>query len=135
MGWDLIPRLPDFFYHVGHTIQIWGKDDHNHKIHNKTVEIEAFYEHYGDEDLSFIGVPAAWNRVPHYFAPVDLMYHFMSKYLSRLEELKLEDWVDSFQKVHPIAYDDDDDQSVNPPDDLYQMDNIVPGEESSNIER
>ena len=25
LGWDLVPRLPDFFYHVGHTVQLSGK--------------------------------------------------------------------------------------------------------------
>jgi hypothetical protein len=127
IGWDLIPRLPDFFYHVGHTIQVWGKDDHDHKHHHKktnngTYQAEAYYQHYGEASLGLAGVGAKWNRVPHYYAPIDLMYHFMSKYVSRLEELNSKDWVDSFQKVQPITYDDDDDPYVNPPDDLYEMD-------------
>ena len=31
LGFDLVPRLPEFFSHVGHTIQVWSK---NHKSPN-----------------------------------------------------------------------------------------------------
>lgn len=119
LGWDLIPRLPDLFYHAGHTIQIWGSDS----LKNSTTDlkVEAYYEHYGDSSLDYAGAPSGWNAKPHFFAPGALMSHFMTKYVDHLEALQdIAIWVDEFKKEEftPIKYDDD--QYVDPPDDLYR---------------
>ena len=74
LGWDLVPRLPDFFYHVGHTVQLSGKcktttikttrrkqedpnqnnlqnsnnknnKNHNHNNNNMDDSTDDFYDH------------------------------------------------------------------------------------------
>jgi hypothetical protein len=119
LGWDLIPRLPDLFYHAGHTIQIWGSD--TKKNSTSDLQVEAYYEHYGDSSLEYAGAPSGWNAKPHFIAPGALMSHFMTKYIEHLEALEnMTLWVDAFKKdgIDPIAYDDD--TYIDPPDDLYQ---------------
>ena len=122
LGWDLIPRVPDFFYHVGHTIQIWGKED-KQETSKHSIKVDAYFEHYGDADLHYACVPSGWDSKPHIFPPGAMMYHFVTKYVNHMQELhdtKL--WVKSFQKVEikPISYDDD--IYDEPPDDFYLSD-------------
>eukprot|EP00980_Cylindrotheca_fusiformis_P030954 scaffold25678_cov137-Cylindrotheca_fusiformis.AAC.2 len=119
LGWDLIPRLPDLFYHAGHTIQIWEVKT---KGTNSSLQVEAYYEHYGDSSQDYAGAPSGWNAKPHFIAPGALMSHFMSKYLDHVDDLhRMKVWIDDFKKEEydPIIYDDD--EYVNPPDDLYQL--------------
>lgn len=52
LAWDLVARLPEFFYHVGHTVQIDGKTD----------EVRVYYEHYGDESRGYAGEYKASDR-------------------------------------------------------------------------
>lgn len=44
LGWDIVPRLPDLFTHVGHTIQLWSA---NHSKYDKTSPdiVECYYRH------------------------------------------------------------------------------------------
>jgi hypothetical protein len=44
LGWDLVPRLPEFFEHVGHTIQLWSED---HEKYDKDTPdlVECYYRH------------------------------------------------------------------------------------------
>lgn len=44
LGWDLVPRLPDFFEHVGHTIQLWSEDHHKYDKRSPNV-VECYYKH------------------------------------------------------------------------------------------
>lgn len=44
LGSDLIPRLPDFFEHVGHTIQLWSENHQKYDKHSKDV-VACYYKH------------------------------------------------------------------------------------------
>jgi len=44
MGWDLVARLPTFFYHVGHTIQLWSANHYKYDDHEPNVT-ECYYRH------------------------------------------------------------------------------------------
>ena len=113
LGLDLIPRLPDLFNHVGHTLQLNFNKDND-------TEVKAYYQHYGDPTLHYAGVPSGWNFKPHW-SPSAMTYHFATKYIEHLDDLVNRGiWVNAFEKL-VITFDDDDDD-VNPPDDLYEAD-------------
>ncbi|KAL3928143.1 MAG: hypothetical protein SGBAC_012772 [Bacillariaceae sp.] len=105
LGWDLVPRLPDFFFHAGHTIQLW-------KNSTNVTSVESYFEHYGNEALHYAGAPPGWSAKPHFIGPDALTSHFMTKYIDHLEELSNSDtWVHEFKRsTDPIDSDDD----VNP---------------------
>ena len=44
MGWDLVARLPSFFNHVGHTIQLWS-EDHSKYNEDEPDLVECYYRH------------------------------------------------------------------------------------------
>ena len=44
LGWDLVSRLPEFFDHVGHTIQLWGEDHHKYDEGDPNL-VECYYQH------------------------------------------------------------------------------------------
>ena len=72
---DLIPRLPELvFQHAGHTLQmsVGGK-------------VSAYYDHFGNEDLGYSGVPFGWGAAPYAFLPAALASHPSSHYLKYLE--------------------------------------------------
>eukprot|EP00526_Cylindrotheca_closterium_P018577 CAMPEP_0113628590 /NCGR_PEP_ID=MMETSP0017_2-20120614/14815_1 /TAXON_ID=2856 /ORGANISM="Cylindrotheca closterium" /LENGTH=360 /DNA_ID=CAMNT_0000538903 /DNA_START=39 /DNA_END=1121 /DNA_ORIENTATION=- /assembly_acc=CAM_ASM_000147 len=108
LGWDLVPRLPDFFFHAGHTIQLW-------KNSTNVTSVESYFEHYGDEALHFAGAPAGWSAKPHFIGPDALTSHFMTKYLEHMEELSSSGtWVHEFKRsTTPIDHNDDDDAISN----------------------
>lgn len=119
-GWDLVPRLPVVFSHVGHTIQLWSKSHHKYdkSSHN---QIEAYYQHYGSSDLKYAGVPTGWSSKPYFWVPGALASHSMGKYVEHLQDFLHEKlWVSRFEVVEPQALDDD--IWDNPPDDTYEMD-------------
>jgi hypothetical protein len=130
LGWDLVPRLPDFFFHVGHTIQLWSESSsHRKEDDSKQQEqlVQAYYQHYGDESLGYAGVPYGWSAKPYIWVPGAMSSHRMTKYVDHLQGLVDDEsggqWVESFQKVAvppPPDYDDDD-AWENPPDDVYDM--------------
>jgi hypothetical protein len=127
LGWDLVPRLPDFFYHGGHTIQISESsssssssqqdddDDDNEQIRNVT----AYYEHYGNESLGYAGVPVGWSSKPYIWVPGALQAHHIAKYLNVLQNWNTTStpWVSDFARLQPRKNDTDDDDSGN--DDAY----------------
>jgi hypothetical protein len=118
LGWDLVARLPDCFYHVGHTIQLWSED---HKRYDKYLPnlVEAYYQHYGNEEKGYASAPPGWYAKSHEWMPGAMLYHFIGKYVKALEGLaELDLWVDSFKALNPIGYDDD--QYDEPPDDWYE---------------
>jgi hypothetical protein len=119
-GWDLVPRLPEFFFHVGHTIQIWSKKHHKYDKSSPN-QICAYYHHYGSPDLGYVGVPCGWSSKPYFWVPGALASHSMGKYVDHLQDLLDEKlWVSKFEVVQPQALDDD--IWDNPPDDAYEMD-------------
>ena len=89
---------------VGHTIQIDAK----------TSESKAYYEHYGDIQRGYAGVPTDWYVKSHAWLPSALYYHRMKKYVEFIEELEPASWVKHFSPMHSNVYDDDD---VSPLDD------------------
>jgi hypothetical protein len=120
LGWDLVPRLPNLFYHVGHTIQIWSD---NHKKYEKDAPktVEAYFHHYGNSSMGYVGAPAGWSSMPYVWVPGALGSHFVSHYIEHLEDLHQNNqWVAQFKKAVPDGVDDD--TWVDPPDDhVYDM--------------
>jgi hypothetical protein len=149
-GWDLVPRLPEFFLHVGHTIQIWSENHHKYDKYSPS-QIGAYYQHIvsclrvstrdkyagvsdesnvcasftihsqGSPSLGYAGVPPGWSSKPYFWVPGALASHFMEKYVEHLQDLLHKKlWVSKFEVVEPQALDDD--IWDNPPDDTYEMD-------------
>ena len=146
LGWDLVPRLPELFHHVGHTIQIWSKNHEKYDDNTSPNRVEAYYHHYGNEELHYAGVPDGWSSKPYVWVPGAIGEHFITKYIDHLKELQEEErerivvvngtkdtppnevnmkealWVTEFKRI-----DDDDDNKtdvvadddfwVGPPDD------------------
>lgn len=111
LGWDLVPRLPEFYYHVGHTVQL---SDHGN---NETMR--AYYQHVGNTTLGYASVPMGWSATPFVWVPGALSSHRMTRY--RLFLSSATEWVNAFVRVDDDDYPDaiDDDFYVNPPDDEY----------------
>lgn len=115
LGCDIVARLPNFFEHVGHTIQIWSEDRQRFDKRDPNL-VEAYYEHYGDAQEGYASIPSGWSSKPYFWVPGAFSHHFMTRYIEFLEQIEeLDLWVDGFKKIQPIGYDDDiyDD----PPDD------------------
>ena len=74
---DLVPRLPDliFFQHVGHTLQM-----------SPGGKIHAYYNHWGDEDLGFAGVPFGWGAEPYVLFPLAIHEHDHKLYVQFLQD-------------------------------------------------
>lgn len=122
LSWDLIARLPEFFRHAGHTIQVEDTDD-----------VKAYYEHYGDKDRGYAGVPTGWYAKSHAWLPYALNYHRMKKYTEYIEEIEPEKWVKHFAPTHSKLVDDDDDVPSN--DDPYWiMPDDSPLDETTHVE-
>ena len=117
LGWDLVPRLPTGFYHVGHTIQL-NRGSNN----TDNATMQAYFEHYGDADHRLAGVPFGWSAKPFIWVPTSLTSHFVSRYYEFFRTWGESPWMDRFEVVQPDGSDDklpnvDDDFWVNPPDD------------------
>jgi hypothetical protein len=116
-GWDLVARLPELFYPVGHTIQLWSEDHQKYDKESSNL-VEAYYQHYGEPKLGYAGVPPGWASEPYAWLPGALTHHFIHRYLENLEHLaEVNIWVDTFKALQPIGYDDD--IYDEPPDDWY----------------
>jgi hypothetical protein len=132
LGWDLVPRLPELFKHVGHTIELLKNSLADESGSNATAV--AYYQHYGDESLGLAGVPFGWSAKPYIWVPGALWSHHVTKYWSVLYDWANSTvehratWVSDFEKVdssHNNSDDGrprnvDDDFWVNPPDDDFQ---------------
>jgi hypothetical protein len=72
---DLIPRLPDpiYFQHAGHTLQM-----------STGGNVKAYYDHIGNEDFGFAGVPYGWGAAPYIFLPGAIASHICTHYLDYL---------------------------------------------------
>jgi hypothetical protein len=120
LGWDLVPRLPNFYYHAGHTIQLYEsvKNDSwsSHWWTTNTTIPVAYYQHYGDAELGFEGVPFGWYAEPFVWLPGALSSHRMSKYYAAMLDLKADDWVKEFVKHDNNTTPLDDDEWRNPDD-------------------
>jgi len=73
---DLVPRLPDsvYFQHAGHTLQM-----------STGGIVKAYFDHVGDEDLGFAGVPYGWGAAPYVFLPAAIAAHRCTHYLDYLQ--------------------------------------------------
>jgi len=118
LGWDLVPRLPDFFHHAGHTVQM-----HKNGTFHPYGDVLAYYLHHGSVDLGYAGVPKTWPYKPYGWMPSALYSHHVGKYRDLVAEWKQRGvWVDHFEPLEDYQDDDrmpniDDDFWVNPPDD------------------
>lgn len=116
LAWDLVARLPEFFYHVGHTVQIDGK----------TNEVRVYYEHYGDESRGYAGAPTSWYSRSYAWLPSALNDHHIRKYVERMHDLNETSWAKGFFPTEGTIYDDD--QWVSPPDDWIEVEKEVEGD-------
>ncbi len=44
LGWDLVARLPEFFDHVGHTIQLWSEDHYKYDQGDPNL-VDCYFRH------------------------------------------------------------------------------------------
>jgi Lipase (class 3) len=128
LGWDLVPRLPQFFHHVGHTVQL---ANFHALFFNQSVV--AYYQHLGNVTLQLAGVPFGWSATPFLWVPGALYSHFMKRYCTFLGEWynqttnssinpRPDDsaWIHSFVRVPDAPPDDDhDNRPPNVDDDFY----------------
>lgn len=126
LGWDLVARLPELYYHAGHTIQLYesAKNDSWSSYWwpagpNRTAPV-AYYRHYGDVDRQLAGVPFGWYALPYLWLPGALNAHRMSQYHEAMLRMKEEDWVRAFVAVsnQSVGVLDDDEGWRNPDDAL-----------------
>ena len=146
LGWDLVPRLPELFYHVGHTIQCSGVPDPpptttntsmpkrslRNVVEDTTTEsnftgkVRAYYHHYGDKSLKYAPIPFGWNERPYLWVPGALSSHHMGRYWQFLDDLFTahHEWISEFVPLQELNDDHppnvDDDLYVNPPDDDFE---------------
>ena len=109
LGWDLVPRLPDFyFYHTGHTIQLWclssscsitTKQEQNSYLPDT---VETYYEHYGDDRKGYAGVNQTWTLYPNTFPPWSMQFHYVMKYVNALEILLQKDNDNKHKSHHKL---------------------------------
>jgi len=121
LGRDLVPRLPQIFYHAGHTVQWWYQKDNYTAL--------AYYHHYGNETLHLAGVPLGWSIKPYYWVPGALLSHSMTHYWEFLvdwqqanQPASSSSWVSEFVPASDDDGPDDDDDDHRPPnvdDDFY----------------
>lgn len=76
---DLVPRLPELppLSHVGHTLQM-----------SIGGEINAYYDHVGNGNLGYAGVPFGWGAEPYAFLPGALASHISHHYVEYLNFYK-----------------------------------------------
>jgi Lipase (class 3) len=127
LGWDVVPRLPQPFRHVGHTVQLSNKDP------NRTAAV--YYHHVGNGTLHYAGVPYGWSATPFLWVPGALLSHSMHRYYDFLANMSSSSWIREFvpspktpnSKNNSDRNDDhhlphvDDDFYVDPPDDDYRV--------------
>ena len=118
LGWDLVPRLPEYpFHHVGHTVQL------------DTDSAKAYYLHNGNATLDYSGVPMGWDSMPFFWLPGALTSHHITRYQDFFLQFSVPNeqlfFVDKFERVTPINDDHhpnvNDDKYVNPPDDMLMF--------------
>ena len=105
MGWDIVPRLPSTFSHVGHTVQMDGYDgtpsgkgqdsalismrddyidddgfDPSNSTNVFTGTVDAYYQHYGNKTLGLAAVPMGWSGAPYIWIPGSIAEHFATRY-------------------------------------------------------
>ena len=104
---DLVPRLPDplYFQHAGHTLQM-----------STGGNVKAYYDHIGNGDLGFAGVPYGWGAAPYVFLPGAIASHMCTHYLDYLHDYlpNTTSYVVNFELVDNNTRSDDE---INPPDD------------------
>lgn len=119
LGRDLVPRLPQLYYHEGHTVQ-WLQQNGN-----GTASAKAYFHHYGNATLSLAGVPFGWSAKPYMWVPGALHSHMVHSYWEFLVDWKgsggdgggVLPWVNEF--VPASEEPDDDDHPPNVDDDFY----------------
>jgi Lipase (class 3) len=126
LGWDLVPRLPEVFNHVGHTVQC----SNFHSLFANQSML-AYYQHLGNASLKLAGVPFGWSAKPFLWMPGALYSHFMARYWTYLTEWsqihnasrsdgnETSDWIHSFERVPDVPPPDDDERPPNVDDDFY----------------
>jgi hypothetical protein len=73
---DLVPRLPELvFQHAGHTVQM-----------SAGGVIRAYYNHWGDGNLGYAGIPFGWGEEPYIFIPGALIAHNHQHYVEYLKD-------------------------------------------------
>lgn len=134
LGWDLVPRLPVGYEHIGHTVQMdhseckdvitncWMWPDYD----NITKHALTYYHHYGNTTLRYAGVPSSWSSKPYLWVPGALSSHSIKKYCEYFYEWETrsaQTWIHDFVGVDDDPSNNssdaliDDDSYAEPPDD------------------
>jgi Lipase (class 3) len=110
LGWDLVPRLPEFLLHVGHTFQLsksyqWiveGTEDREADVAAFAPSVwntSVYYHHYGDPDRGYSGVPLGWSATPFLWVPGALSSHSIRRYVSTLANMTDALWAADFVRT------------------------------------
>jgi Lipase (class 3) len=114
LGWDLVPRLPEFLLHVGHTFQLsksyqWIVEGTEQGEAEEDEDVGAFapsvwntsvyYHHYGDPDRGYSGVPLGWSATPFLWVPGALSSHSIRRYVSTLANMTDALWAADFVRT------------------------------------
>ena len=82
---------------VGHTVQIDAK----------TNDVRVYFDHYGDYEREYAGVPTGWYSESYAWLPYALHYHHMYKYVEAIEGIGPESWTETFSGTNSSVYDDE----------------------------
>jgi Lipase (class 3) len=119
LGWDLVPRLPEFLLHVGHTFQLskahqWIGDgtglpeEASTEVDEEAVAVaysppvwntSVYYQHYGDPEHGYAGVPLGWSATPFLWVPGALSSHSIRRYVSTLANMTEALWATDFART------------------------------------
>lgn len=110
---DLVPRLPDvlYFQHAGHTLQM-----------SAGGTVRAYYDHIGNGDLGFAGVPYGWNAAAYVFIPSAIASHMMLHYLDYLQYYKPKtrtSYAVEFEIIDNSTGSDNENNPPGPDDEAY----------------
>ena len=110
---DLVPRLPDvlYFQHAGHTLQM-----------SAGGTVKAYYDHIGNGDLGFAGVPYGWTAAAYVFMPSAIASHMMLHYLDYLQYYKPKtrtSYAVEFEIIDNSTGSDNENNPPGPDDEAY----------------
>ncbi len=111
---DLVPRLPDpvYFQHAGHTLQM-----------STGGNVKAYYDHIGNGDLGFAGVPYGWGAAPYVFLPGAIAAHMCTHYLDYLQfyQPNSTSYAVQFEPVDNSTRSDNENSPPDPDDRAYSI--------------
>ena len=81
---------------VGHTVQIDAKMN----------DVRVYFDHSGDYERGYAGVPTGWYSKSYAWLPYALYYHHMYKYTEFIDGLDPASWTKTFYAINSTESDD-----------------------------